>query len=88
MDMPSRHDHAGHRHPQAHHHLPEAPESDSLKDPVCGMAVTARSVGVAVSAHVEAATQPLAPEVVAAAIGIPRRRPVFYTGLGSAHHRP
>ena len=43
MDMPSRHDHAGHRHPQAHHHPPEAPESDSLKDPVCGMAVTVRS---------------------------------------------
>ena len=43
MDMPSRHDHAGHMHPQAHHHPPEAPEGDSLKDPVCGMAVTARS---------------------------------------------
>jgi Cu+-exporting ATPase len=43
MDMPSRHDHAGHTHSQAHHHPPEAPESDSLKDPVCGMTVTARS---------------------------------------------
>ncbi|MBK6788969.1 MAG: heavy metal translocating P-type ATPase [Betaproteobacteria bacterium] len=53
MDMPSRHDHAGHRHPQAHHHLPEAPESDSLKDPVCGMAVTARS-----KHHVEHAGRP------------------------------
>src|SRR5512139_2943970 len=43
MDMPTRHDHAGHTHPQAHHHPTEAPESDSLKDPVCGMTVTARS---------------------------------------------
>ena len=53
MDMPSRHDHAGHMHPQAHHHPPEAPESDSLKDPVCGMAVTARS-----EHHVEHAGRP------------------------------
>jgi Cu+-exporting ATPase len=43
MDMPSRHDHAGHAHPQAHHHPPEVPESDSLKDPVCDMTVTAGS---------------------------------------------
>jgi Cu+-exporting ATPase len=53
MDMPSRHDHAGHTHPQAHHHPPEAPESDSLKDPVCGMTVTARS-----EHHVEHAGRP------------------------------
>jgi len=43
MDMPSRHYHAGHPYPQAHHHPREAPESDSLKDPVCGMTVTAQS---------------------------------------------
>ena len=43
MDMPSRHDHAEHTHPQAHHHPPAAPASDSLKDPVCGMTVTTRS---------------------------------------------
>ena len=53
MDMPSHHDHAKHTHPQAHHHPPEAPESDSLKDPVCGMAVTARS-----EHHVEHAGRP------------------------------
>jgi len=42
MDMPSRHDHAGHthRHP---HHPPEVLETDALKDPVCGMTVTVRS---------------------------------------------
>ena len=30
MNMPSRHDHAGH----SHHRPPEAPEADALKDPV------------------------------------------------------
>jgi len=53
MDMPSRHVHAKHTHPQAHHHPPEAPESDSLKDPVCDMTVTARS-----EHHVEHAGRP------------------------------
>jgi Cu+-exporting ATPase len=53
MDMPSRHDPAGHTHPQAHHHPPEAPEINSLKDPVCGMTVTARS-----EHHVEHAGRP------------------------------
>src|SRR3990167_7858491 len=39
MDMPSRHDHAGH----AHHHPPSAPTAEGLRDPVCGMTVTAQS---------------------------------------------
>ena len=40
-DMPSRHDHhAGHAH---HDHPAPAGASDSLKDPVCGMTVTASS---------------------------------------------
>jgi len=37
MDMPTRHDHAGH----AHHNPPSEPNAAALKDPVCGMAVTA-----------------------------------------------
>jgi P-type Cu+ transporter len=39
MDMPTRHDHAGH----AHHNPPSEPHAAALKDPVCGMAVTAQS---------------------------------------------
>ena len=39
MDMPTRHDHAGH----AHHNPPSEPNAAALKDPVCGMAVTAQS---------------------------------------------
>ena len=39
MDMPTRHDHAGH----AHHNPPSEPNATALKDPVCGMAVTAQS---------------------------------------------
>ena len=39
MDMPTRHDHAGH----AHHHPASEPNAAALKDPVCGMTVTAQS---------------------------------------------
>jgi len=39
MNMPPRHDHAGH----AHHHAPPAPDVSGLKDPVCGMPVTKQS---------------------------------------------
>jgi Cu+-exporting ATPase len=39
MDMPSKHAHAGHAHHDPHNH--EA--TDTLKDPVCGMTVTAQS---------------------------------------------
>ncbi len=39
MDMPTHHDHAGH----THHHPPSKPGTATLKDPVCGMAVTAQS---------------------------------------------
>ncbi len=39
MDMPTRHDHAGH----AHHNPPSQPNAAGRKDPVCGMSVTAQS---------------------------------------------
>jgi P-type Cu+ transporter len=39
MDMPSSHDHAGH----THHHPSAATPPAGLKDPVCGMPVTAQS---------------------------------------------
>jgi Cu+-exporting ATPase len=39
MDMPTRHDHAGH----AHHNPPSDANAAALKDPVCGMAVTEQS---------------------------------------------
>jgi Cu+-exporting ATPase len=39
MDMPSRHEHSGHK----HHHSPSAAQAEGLKDPVCGMAVTEQS---------------------------------------------
>ena len=39
MDMPSRRDHSDH----AHHRPPSAPQAGELKDPVCGMSVTAQS---------------------------------------------
>jgi Cu+-exporting ATPase len=40
MDMPSRHDHAGHAH---HDHQAPPSSPDGLKDPVCGMDVTESS---------------------------------------------
>ncbi|MDP1898991.1 MAG: heavy metal translocating P-type ATPase [Rubrivivax sp.] len=43
MEMPSRHDPAGHTHHHPHHRPPEAPEAGALEDAVCGMTVTARS---------------------------------------------
>jgi P-type Cu+ transporter len=60
MDKPSRNDHAGHtnQHPHGHphehpQHPPEASEIAALKDPVCGMTVTASS-----EHHVEHAGRP------------------------------
>ena len=52
MALPSHHDHVGHPHPHPHH-PPEAPETDALTDPVCGMTVTTRS-----EHHVEHAGRP------------------------------
>ena len=49
MDMPSRHDHSAH----AHRPTTSTPPADSLKDPVCGMAVTPQS-----EHHVEHAGRP------------------------------
>jgi P-type Cu+ transporter len=49
MDMPSRHDHSAHAHPPT----TSTPPADSLKDPVCGMAVTPQS-----EHHVENAGRP------------------------------
>jgi Cu+-exporting ATPase len=58
MHTPPRHDHAGQTHQHPHHHPhehpdkhghqhpphpPEAPETEALKDPVCGMSVTTGS---------------------------------------------
>jgi Cu+-exporting ATPase len=53
MDMPSRHDHAGQTPQHPHFHTPDAPEAGAIKDPVCGMTVTARS-----EHHVEHAGRP------------------------------
>ena len=49
MDMPASQGHSGH----ADHHTPPAPKTDGLKDPVCGMNVTAQS-----EHHVEHAGRP------------------------------
>ena len=43
MNMPSRHTRAGHAHHDSHEHGATAKAGDSLKDPVCGMNVTAQS---------------------------------------------
>jgi Cu+-exporting ATPase len=43
MDMRSRHDHAGHSHDDRHGHAGAPTTDDALKDPVCGMTVTAQS---------------------------------------------
>ena len=43
MDMPSRHTHAGHDRQDHHQHDVAAKAGDTLKDPVCGMTVTAQS---------------------------------------------
>ena len=43
MDMPSRAAHAGHAHHDSHEYGATAKAGDTLKDPVCGMNVTAQS---------------------------------------------
>lgn len=43
MDMPSQHAHAGHAHDGTHDHEAAPKALDTLKDPVCGMKVTAKS---------------------------------------------
>ncbi len=47
MDMPSPHDQTGH----THHAPPSTTETDGLKDPVCGMAVTEQSAHHAEHEH-------------------------------------